>query len=110
MKVEVTRKAIANAYFCKTVGYCDLQYLFRGVEPNFYTHGIYGWNFDAYTYGNKCVTTGYRNMIGDRIPREIVEKYEEAAKNIWNYENKATYDEKAEAAENLRREFWKEAF
>ena len=110
MKVEVTRKSIANSYFCKAAGYCSLQYLFRGIEPNFYTHGIYGWNFDAYTHGNKCVTTGYRNMIGDSIPYDVCKKYEDAAEKIWSYENKATYDEKRKAADELLEKFWNEVF
>ena len=110
MKVEVTRKAIANSYFCKSVGYCGLQNLFRGIEPNFYTHGIYGWNFDAYTNGNKCITTGYRNMIGDHIPYEVCKAYEEQAEKIWSYENKATYEEKRKAADELLEKFWNEVF
>ena len=62
MKVNDTRKSIANNYFCKAAKDGSLQHLFRGIEPNFYTCGIDGWNFDAYTHGNKCVTTGYCNM------------------------------------------------
>ena len=111
MKVNVTRKSIANDYFCKAVKYGSLQNLFRGIEPNFYTHDAHdAWNFDAYTHGNKCVTTGYRNMIGNSIPSDVCKKYEEAAKKIWSYENKATYDEKRKAADELLEKFWNEVF
>ena len=98
MKVNVTRKSIAQNYYCKSAGYCSLQYLFRGIEANFYTHG------------NKCVTTGYRNMIGDSIPYDVCKKYEDAAEKIWSYENKAAYDEKRKAADELLEKFWNEVF
>ena len=110
MKVKVTRKSIANAYFCKTVGYCDLQYLFYCYEPTFYTCGVYGWNFDAYTHENKCVCTGYRGMIGERIPSEIVRKYNDKAMHIWSYEDKRPYEEKRKAVDELIEKFWDEAF
>ena len=97
-------------YYCKSASYCSLQTLFRGIAANFYTHGIHGWNFDAYTRGNKCVTTGYRNMIGESIPYDVCKKYEDAAEKIWSYENKATYDEKRKAADELLEKFWNEVF
>lgn len=44
MKVKVTKKEIRENYKnVISVGYCELQYLLRGKNPNFYTSGIYGW-------------------------------------------------------------------
>lgn len=66
-------------------GYCDLQYIFKYDDPQFYNCGAFGWNCDIYTYGlTAAVTTGYRNMRGERIPDEIINKYTEIAKNILN--------------------------
>lgn len=63
-------------------GYCDLQNIFRGIEPQFYNAGVYGWNCDLYVdYSTDTViTTGYRNMRGERIPSALIEKYNERAK------------------------------
>ena len=72
------------------VGYCDLQNIFRYEEPQYYNSGVYGWNCDIYCdYSrNIAITTGYRNMAGQLIPSEILEKYDaiakEILKNMWN--------------------------
>nr|DAJ00572.1 MAG TPA: hypothetical protein [Caudoviricetes sp.] len=75
-----------DLYYC---GYCEAQYILRGMGafPVFYTHGIYGWNFDAYLIHVDgkiiCFETGYRRMSGIRvnfknyneIAKKIVQKY-----------------------------------
>ena len=109
-KMKVTRKELANRFFCKAVGYCDLQYLFYSYEPTFYTCGVYGWNFDAYTHGNKCICTGYRGMIGDRVDSAIIEKYNNEAKKLWSWDNKESYDEKRKKADALIEAFFDEVF
>lgn len=87
MKIKTTRKYIKNLYNnVFQCGYCDLQYIMRGIEPTYYNCGVYGWNFDCYTNGGEiAITTGYRNMIGKRIPREIIEKYSKIAFEINEY-------------------------
>lgn len=84
-------------------GYCDLQNIFFGVEPNYYNAGLYGWNCDIYETEKAYITTGYRNMRGDRIPYDLIERYDKAAreiiKDMWtdkNYRNRL---------EELRRDF-----
>ena len=77
MKTFTTIKAIkdrynGNIYSC---GYCDLQMIFKGIEPEFYNSGVYGWNCDVYIIGNIAITTGYRNTYGKKIPHEIISKY-----------------------------------
>lgn len=63
-------------------GYCDLQYIMVGVEPQYYNAGVYGWNCNIYQYGNIVITTGYRNMRGSLIPDDLIKKYSENAKLI----------------------------
>lgn len=85
MKTKTTMKHITNMYdnvYC--CGYCDLQYIMRMVEPNYYNCGVYGWNCDIYTDYSKgiAITTGYRNMRGKMIPMEIIDKYSKIAEAI----------------------------
>ncbi len=92
MKKQTTMKAIVNNW--KNVyetGYCDLQFIFKYEEPQYYNNGIYGWNCDIYTDAIRdiAITTGYRNMRGKMIPRELIEKYSNIAKEIMDYRNKS---------------------
>lgn len=84
-------------------GYCDLQNIFKGVEPDFYNCGVYGWNCDIYDTTAGAITTGYRNMRGERIPYEMIERYDKAAreilKDMWSDPNYKT------RLENLRKDF-----
>lgn len=85
MKIKATRKYIRNLYnnvYC--AGYADLQHIMVGYDATYYNSGIYGWNFDCYVdYStDAAITTGYRNTIGVKIPREIIDKYEDKAKEI----------------------------
>ena len=83
MKIKVTMKILSNYKKVYRCGYCDLQNIFRDVEPTFYNSGIYGWNCDIYEYGfTVAITTGYRNLKGERIPDEIIRKYDKIAKQI----------------------------
>lgn len=77
MKTATTIKAIKDRYNGKiySCGYCDLQQIFKGVEPDFYNAGIYGWNCDIYVIGGIAITTGYRNTCGKKIPYEMIRKY-----------------------------------
>ena len=86
MKFKVTRRELKENYRCVSVGYCDLQYLLRYCSPIAYNSGVYGWNYDVYTFEqystNIAICTGYRNCPGIPVTREIYCKYEEAAKEI----------------------------
>ena len=93
-KKHMTRKAIRNfpgVFRVYYVGYCDLQYLLRFETPVFYNAGIYGWNWDGYSFydrsGRKIIiNTGYRNMTGRKIPWEIAKKYDDLASGERNKE------------------------
>lgn len=86
-KMHMTRKAIRNfpgVFRVYYVGDNDLQYLLRFETPAFYNAGIYGWNWDGYSFydrsGRKIIiNTGYRNMTGRKIPWEIARKYDDPA-------------------------------
>ena len=81
MTRKITRKEVARWYTCYGCGYGDLQYLLKYQDRDYYTSGVYGWNFDVYTFSNDyAITTGYRGMI-HHVSR--------------NYELEREYDNKA---------------
>lgn len=104
MKQHTTIKAIRNnwtkVFRC---GYCDLQYIMKYEDAQYYNSGVYGWNCDIYCDFSRdiAITTGYRNMTGRAIPSEILTKYSEAAKAILSDTFSIPYDEiKAKLDEN----------
>lgn len=111
MKTYTTIKSIrqnwSNVWRC---GYCDLQYIMRYEEPNYYNSGVYGWNCDIYCDFKRdvAITTGYRNMTGRVIPNELIERYsnvaKEICKNTWN----KSYDEIKNALDQNRERFFDE--
>lgn len=84
-------KLFKNVYYCY---YADLQNTFYGYDADYYNAGVYGWNCDLYVdyRTDTVITTGYRNTRGERIPVEIIKKYENKAQEIlksdWFYSNK----------------------
>lgn len=48
------------------VGYCDLYGVLSGIEPDYYTAGVYGWNCDVYVIAGLAICTGYRPAAGVR--------------------------------------------
>lgn len=111
MKIKTTNKYIKtiwrNVYRC---GYCDLQYIMKGTDPVYYNCGVYGWNYDVYCdyKRNIAITTGYRNMTGERIPSELIEKYSNIAKEIYNQHWGKDYEEKLAELERNRENFFEE--
>lgn len=107
MKYKTTAKAIReNACNPRSAGYCDLSYLLHNHNPNAYTCGAYGWNFDVYEVYGVTICTGYRGMVGKTC--EGISEYNKKAQKILSWENKKmTYDKKQEAVEKLLHEFCK---
>ena len=108
MKQQTTMKQITNVF--KNVyqlGYCDLQNIFRHEEPKYYNCGVYGWNCDIYIDYERdiALTTGYRNMRGKQIPREILEKYDKIAQDILKDTFKKPYEEIKMALEENKQNF-----
>lgn len=113
MRTQVTRKKLSENYNCIAVGYCDLQSLLSYSHSDYYTAGVYGWNFDAYTFEidgmNLCITTGYRSMINNcknSCTYGICKKYETLAHAICS-DNK---DKKNERMQKLIDEFLRIVF
>lgn len=105
MKYRTTIKALRDgACNLRRAGYCDLQYLLRAHDPNAYTCGVYGWNFDVYEVYGLTICTGYRGMPGKRL--EGIAEYETKAAAIWDDYNRP-YDERREEVEKLLYEFCK---
>lgn len=110
-KIKTTNKYINQVWnHVFRAGYCDLQYIMKGEEPVYYNCGVYGWNWDGYCdyKRNIAITTGYRNMTGQRIPDEIIEKYTEIAKQICEDYWKKPYEEVQKALEENRENFFEE--
>lgn len=108
MKKQTSIKFI-KGYFNKVFycGYCDLQYIFRYEDPDYYNSGVYGWNCDIYVDYSRdiAITTGYRNMTGKRIPDELIKKYSEIAKAICEMPFTTPYDEIKNALDENRENF-----
>ena len=108
MKTHTSMKSICNnwhkVYQC---GYCDLQYIMRGIEPMYYNSGVYGWNCDIYVDGmhDIAISTGYRNMRGRMIPSELIKKYSDKAKAIIDEFATPWEDMKEALADNAERFF-----
>ena len=81
-KQRVTVKCIREAERAGAptvrVGYCDAQHLLSGIEPDYYTAGVYGWNCDIYRIAGLTICTGYRGMIG--APAVDTAEYERKAR------------------------------
>ena len=111
MKQQTTMKQITNTFRnVYQLGYCDLQNIFAYKEPKYYNCGLYGWNCDIYIDYERdiALTTGYRNMRGKLIPREILEKYDKVAINILEDRFKKTHEEIEMALEENRQNFLNE--
>lgn len=106
MKFKTTRKAImANYGTVIEVDYCELQNLLKYKSPVAYTAGVYGWNADIYEFGGVAIVTGYRPFGNIRLNREIMDKYEKEAENIYN---NYRYDDRIPALEELQKKFIEE--
>lgn len=71
MKLEVTRKDIAN--FFPKIYLIDNSYGFL-PEPFAYNSGIYGWNWNAYDLGDICLVEGVRSFPNHRRLPESAKK------------------------------------
>lgn len=83
MKAKTTKKKILNGYdkiIC--VGYCDLQYLLRHKDAQYYTSGQFGWDSDIYIIGGIAIVTGYRSFGNIKASHDLCKKYEDKARRI----------------------------
>lgn len=108
MKTEISMCKIKQNYVkCYYAGYGDLHYIMSQCTPRFYNYGVYGWNCDIYIndYFDIAISTGYRNMIGKRIPDEIIKEYTEKAKECIN-STILNYMQKLNQLNTIRHEFF----
>lgn len=110
-KIKTDMKRINNGF--KKVfraGYCDLQYIYRYDDPQYYNCGVYGWNCDIYIDYKRdiAITTGYRNMRGERIPSDLLQKYSTIAKNIVENQWGVPFDDIKTALEENKENFLNE--
>ena len=109
-KIHVTRKYLKENYICCGIGYCDASYLLYYYSAAFYNAGVYGWNFDAFVYGDYVITTGYRNLIHDiPVDNKLLKELNEKAR-ILVYDNKMHYPETKEQIDKLLKEFLDKTF
>lgn len=111
MKIQISKKRIKEHY--KTViiiPYCDAQHLLKGIQPTYYTAGIYGWNTDIYTLYPVAIQTGYRDFIntGIKPDHKIIKKYDDAAREIHEARTGETWQEKDDKINILLKKFIQE--
>lgn len=91
MKTFVTNPQLRNCYdIMLRVGCCELNTLLSYEDAKYYNGGIYGWNFDVYTFfvetkkGIKSValSKGYQNTQGKVIDSQLVKEYDKKANEI----------------------------
>ena len=105
MKFKTTQKEIKNGYgYVFSIPYCDAWCLLRGQEPEAYTAGVYGWNADIYSHGGVAIVTGYR-PFGKSCNHDILRKYEQKARKIYENDNIKKYDTKIKKINKLLDEF-----
>ena len=104
MKKQITLKKIKAIYGDDliSIGDNELGHLLRLETPTYYTCGVYGWNADIYTIGDKAIITGCRGPKRT-VDRNITKKYNELAREI----NDSDYQVKKEKLQLLIDEFLK---
>lgn len=110
MKIKVSQKQIKEGYDkILIVGYCDLYSLLRGLEPRYYTCGVYGWNSDIYHYDNNvAICTGYRPFGNVRTNNlGLNKKYNDKARKIFE-DNSITYQKQINKVNKLLDKYIKE--
>ena len=84
MKSRITAKTLRTIFKDKviTLGTQQPYYLLRYHNPDWYTCGVYGWNFDAYDIDGVLIMWGDRGTFGKRADYDRIKFYEDKAKEI----------------------------
>lgn len=102
-KAEVTNKFVKNScYNIKSANYCELQHLLNYKNPQYYTAGVHGWNYDVYELDGVTICTGCRRMPGN--PAKGVKEFDSKAAAILSDYN-TPYLEKRNQMDALISEF-----
>lgn len=107
-KIKFTRSDVNRIYNrVYRAGYCELYPLYRESEAIGYNSGVYGWNFDIYTFsGGIAITSGYRSMCGGVLP-EHCKKILRNAEKYYNQRKYKNYSALDKYIARARREFEK---
>ena len=109
MKFKTTAKAVREGYpKALAIPYCELQHLLNYKDPIAYNSGVNGWNFDLYVIDGVAITTGYGNLVGDRVDYDVYRKYDKEAALILSYNDKRSYEDKVKALDDLIHNFIEE--
>ena len=93
MKERTTRKNVMQSHdVIVKVGYCNLQFLLKHENEQFYTTRVEGWGANIYSFGSIAIVTGYAPFGNVSPSWDITNSYEKRAIAIdssdMNYENK----------------------
>ena len=80
MKEKTTRKRVMeNHNVIIRVGYCNLQFLLKHENEQFYTTRVEGWGSDIYSFGSIAIVTGYAPFGNVSPSWDIIDSYEKRA-------------------------------
>jgi hypothetical protein len=87
MKVRVSAKELRERFKGRTItlGTFSPNYLIAYNSPDYYTCGVYGWNFDALVFGNTLILWGDRGTFGKLADYDRIQFYENKAKEIYGH-------------------------
>ncbi len=113
LKTSISIKQLKNQCRCiYKAGFCELQDILEYTEPQYYNSGVNGWNCDIY-YSPEydiAIVTGYRNLIGNKIPDELLNKYRNIIGQL-NYkyrEGDISFTELVDSRKNFVHKFYRE--
>ena len=122
IKFRATRKQLReNYWFVFPLGYCQVQYLFRNINPGCYLDRVEGWACDVYEvhpYYSACFSTGYAPLgnVPDKVCTKVHRKadvYDKLALHVIDLNRnkgrkKKTYDEQVTLVNKLAVRFARE--
>ena len=109
MKFKTTKKAIKEGYYhIISVGYCELQYLLKGINPVAYSTRAEGWACDYYDIDGVCICEGYSpigNKNTNKLSYDTIREYDNKAKELVCSYPTGSWHEVKEQLSTLLREF-----
>ena len=113
MKFKTTKKAIKKGYYhIISVGYCNLQYLLKGINPVAYSTRAEGWACDYYDVNGVCICEGYSpigNQNTKNLTYDTMRKYDNKAKEIFHNRSSGSWHDLQPKLANLLNEFIEKA-
>ena len=88
MKTHITKKTLKHYGY--TRGYCfhlrhNIMDAYK-ISPNYYNAGIYGWNWDVWTFGTLALFNGYRSFPPCmELPEKLYKRAKKHAEMIRAY-------------------------